>query len=231
MNNVEQFSLQEFGIRLEDLRTERGLTREEMANMLNISYSAYTNYENAKREPNFETIVKLADFFQVSVDYLLGRVYFKDNEYYKQFIQTQQILENENALKESYKNIYENMVKAFKNLTIKERFNMMHSIDLVIKLYLTLSNIQNQTKEYFEQTQMPTTHRNILIRYEEYLRQEVFKIKNELDNELQHAIFSSYEKCLELMGTEKPKTLVKGEDGIYHVEDKKIKNKEGVNNG
>ncbi|MDI3508754.1 MAG: hypothetical protein PWP48_1345 [Clostridiales bacterium] len=59
--------------RLVKLRKERKMTQEELANILGISRSALSLYETNKRQPDFQTICRLADFFNVSVDYLLDR--------------------------------------------------------------------------------------------------------------------------------------------------------------
>ncbi|KIV53199.1 hypothetical protein AM501_08375 [Aneurinibacillus migulanus] len=63
-----------FGSRLKELRQRKRLTQEETAKRLNISRGTYAHYEIDKRQPDFATLQKLADFFDVSVDYLLGRV-------------------------------------------------------------------------------------------------------------------------------------------------------------
>ena len=49
------------------------LTQREVAKRLGISQPSYIRYENGKAEPSLENLVKLADLFDVSVDYLLGR--------------------------------------------------------------------------------------------------------------------------------------------------------------
>lgn len=56
---------------LRKLRKDRGLIQPDMAELLGISYQAYGNYENGKREPDNATLVKLAEYFGVTVDYLL----------------------------------------------------------------------------------------------------------------------------------------------------------------
>lgn len=61
------------GNRLKSLREERGLNQNELANLLSVSSSAIGMYETNKREPNDELTVKIASFFGVSTDYLLGR--------------------------------------------------------------------------------------------------------------------------------------------------------------
>lgn len=58
--------------RLKNLRIERNLTIQEMAAFLGVSQGSYNYYELGKTEPNISTLKKLADFFCVSVDYLIG---------------------------------------------------------------------------------------------------------------------------------------------------------------
>ncbi|MEW8974268.1 MAG: helix-turn-helix transcriptional regulator [Tissierellaceae bacterium] len=61
------------GERLKELRHEKNLLQKDVANYLNISTSAYGYYEQGKRNLDSDTIKNLADFFNVSTDYLLGR--------------------------------------------------------------------------------------------------------------------------------------------------------------
>lgn len=65
--------MKKFAERLVSLRQAKGLTQVELAELLNISRGALSLYELGRREPDFETASKIADFFGVSVDYLLGR--------------------------------------------------------------------------------------------------------------------------------------------------------------
>lgn len=62
-----------FTERLKELRKEKGYTQEQMANILEIGQSAYAKWENDRTEPSFENLIKLADFFDVSIDWLFGR--------------------------------------------------------------------------------------------------------------------------------------------------------------
>lgn len=61
------------GQRLRQLRIERGLRLLDIANVIGVTLRAIQNYESGIREPSLATLVKLADFFDVSTDYLLGR--------------------------------------------------------------------------------------------------------------------------------------------------------------
>lgn len=65
-----------FGSRLRELRKEKGLTQTEISKILNISQVTYSQYEREKREPGIKTLIKLADFYKVSLDYITGR--YKD---------------------------------------------------------------------------------------------------------------------------------------------------------
>lgn len=58
---------------LKSLRNEKGLTQGELAEKLNISRSTIGMYENGSREPDYETLEAIADYFNVDIDYLLGR--------------------------------------------------------------------------------------------------------------------------------------------------------------
>lgn len=61
------------GEKIADLREKRGQTQEDLAAKLGISRASLSHYEKNRREPDYATLTKLADYFQVSVDYLLGR--------------------------------------------------------------------------------------------------------------------------------------------------------------
>lgn len=62
-----------FNIRLKDLREDNDLTQEELSKKLNITRSALANYETGLREPSVELLIKIADYFNVTLDYLLCR--------------------------------------------------------------------------------------------------------------------------------------------------------------
>ena len=59
--------------RLKIFRKERGLTQTQVADAVGLGRQAYAYYEKGEREPSTETLCKLADFFGVTVDELLGR--------------------------------------------------------------------------------------------------------------------------------------------------------------
>lgn len=61
------------GERIADLRKHRGLSQYQLAKLLNIATSTLGMYETGKRKPNVEMLEQIAEFFNVSTDYLLGR--------------------------------------------------------------------------------------------------------------------------------------------------------------
>lgn len=62
-----------FGERLNQTRKEKGKTAQNMADMLGIGIRSYRAYESNTREPYYETLVKIADYLDVSTDFLLCR--------------------------------------------------------------------------------------------------------------------------------------------------------------
>lgn len=61
------------GDTLKKLRTQKGLTSEELCAKIGIKGGSYRNYERNDRKPDYDTLMKLADFYHVTTDYLLGR--------------------------------------------------------------------------------------------------------------------------------------------------------------
>lgn len=59
--------------RLIEQRKLNSFTQRQIADMLGIKQPSYIRYEKGESEPSFENLVKLADIFDVSIDYLLGR--------------------------------------------------------------------------------------------------------------------------------------------------------------
>lgn len=65
------------GKKLKLLRNNKKLTQADVAKYLDVSRTTYTQYETGKSEPDLATVDRLAEFFSVSVDYLLGRTIVK----------------------------------------------------------------------------------------------------------------------------------------------------------
>lgn len=62
-----------FGDRLKELREDKNLNQDELASMVNLTRSAISSYETNTNAPSLEIAVKLADIFDVSLDYLTCR--------------------------------------------------------------------------------------------------------------------------------------------------------------
>lgn len=64
---------------LQELREDKNISRKALAAKLNISVSTLGMYEQGRREPNIDMLIKIADYFNVSIDFLVGRK-FRDND-------------------------------------------------------------------------------------------------------------------------------------------------------
>lgn len=60
-------------IRLKELRQKRRISQVKLAMDLNMNQNSISRYETGEREADYETLIAFADYFGVSVDYLLGR--------------------------------------------------------------------------------------------------------------------------------------------------------------
>ena len=81
-------------IRLFELRTEKGLSQRELAKDLQISQGTYNNWENGKTQPSIEQLIFLANYFSVSVDYIVGNT----DEYGYSFIKENKLNQDEERL-------------------------------------------------------------------------------------------------------------------------------------
>lgn len=58
--------------RLRDLREDHDMTQDQLVAALNLNKTTYTNYEQGKREIPFALVIRLAQFYNVSIDYIAG---------------------------------------------------------------------------------------------------------------------------------------------------------------
>lgn len=70
-----------FSTRLQELRERRGKNQAEIAKEIGVSRSSYAGYETMNIIPPYKTIRKLAEYFDVSVDYLMGQTNFEKYEF------------------------------------------------------------------------------------------------------------------------------------------------------
>lgn len=91
-----------FSIKLKELRQKHNLSQKEFAEILKVSTGTVGNWEVGLREPDFEMLIKIADMFNISCDYLLDR-----------FSNTQ---EQENKIRLYVSAIEEEMLNEFRNV-------------------------------------------------------------------------------------------------------------------
>lgn len=66
--------MKRYGNRIAELRKKLSLTQDELAERLGITRASLSHYETGRREPDYDTLLKFADYFRVSLDYLAGRI-------------------------------------------------------------------------------------------------------------------------------------------------------------
>lgn len=69
-----------FAERLKQLRAEKGVLQSDLATIANVSSKTISSYEQGNSEPNIDTLVKLSNYFSVSVDYLIGKTAYRTEE-------------------------------------------------------------------------------------------------------------------------------------------------------
>jgi transcriptional regulator with XRE-family HTH domain len=102
-----------FAERLQELREDKAISRKELAKILNITISALGMYERGHREPNIEMLIKLADYFNVSLDFLVDRAFNKIN--IKEILDALKIKNSIEALPNDSKMIVEYILKLNKD--------------------------------------------------------------------------------------------------------------------
>lgn len=68
--------MEKFATRLKELRTEKGVSQQEVATVVRMSKMAVSHWENGHSEPSISQLILLSEFFGVTVDYLVGKVDF-----------------------------------------------------------------------------------------------------------------------------------------------------------
>lgn len=102
---------------LKTLRMQSGISQKQLADVIGVSQQSINKYENHSVEPDIDTLIALADFFGVSVDYLVGHSGFSEP------VSQVNLTANEFAL-----------IKDFKRLSPRQK----ESIQLIIKNYLDI---------------------------------------------------------------------------------------------
>lgn len=113
--------MSEFPNRLKLLRCEKKWTQKQLAEMLDYGYTAISNYESGTNKPSYKDLIKIANIFNVSTDYLLGITDFRYRA-----LSTEDLTELKNNLKE------------FLDWFLKLNENEQNYFELQIKNYISL---------------------------------------------------------------------------------------------
>ena len=70
--NEKGINMNNFSKNLKELRIEKGLSQQELAQIFNVTQSTVAKWESGEREPNFSILIQIAKLFKVSTDILLG---------------------------------------------------------------------------------------------------------------------------------------------------------------
>lgn len=110
---IEGINLNRFPERLKYLRKIKGVTQTQLSKQLGYGYTAISNYENFQHEASYDTLIKMAQYFEVSIDYLLG---FDDD------------LEPSVCIPEEAK-----LLRKYRRLSNEEKDMISHLVDTLIK--------------------------------------------------------------------------------------------------
>ena len=103
---------------LKKLRNENKISQQQLADVIHVSQQSVNKYENHDVEPDIETLIKIADYFNVSVDYLIGRT---------------EILQMADRLHMSDLTDSEvELINKFKNFNIKQQYLIIQLFDSFI---------------------------------------------------------------------------------------------------
>ncbi|GAW91172.1 helix-turn-helix domain-containing protein [Calderihabitans maritimus] len=123
--------------RLAALRREKGLSQAELAKQLNMGQSTIAMYERNRRTPDPETLERLADFFNVSVDYLLGRTDYrgKPEPKYLGEVREQDNIPFEPKLRQALTDpLFADLLKRITDLTQEEKESLAEYWDWALRV-------------------------------------------------------------------------------------------------
>lgn len=112
-----------FKDKIKELREKKKLTKKEIAKIIDVSERAYITYEYGQREPSMDTIIKLADFYEVTTDYLLGRETKKEPDVLTKLTKEYNLTETERIL-----------VSAYLGISKEERTRFIETIEKTIEM-------------------------------------------------------------------------------------------------
>lgn len=125
--------MQTFGERLRRVRKEQFIRQKQLATHLNIAVSTLSQYENDKRHPNFEILSQIAQYFNVTTDYLLGINQFEKSKFARDIERIDEQLSGQ-----SY---HELLHKMTSSLLIMSRHHDTKSLQILHTLYDSITSI------------------------------------------------------------------------------------------
>jgi len=147
------------GERIKMLRNEKGLTMKQMAETFNLSISAWNKYEKNEAEPNISNLIKMADYFGVSLDFLLGRTNIRDSNLIKTTHQTNELIKmfEEISIGDPSKMYFfiENLsfsLKKYKNGELNEKSLqlLLETLNTIIIYFNDLNDMKLSNKNTFK---------------------------------------------------------------------------------
>jgi transcriptional regulator with XRE-family HTH domain len=113
--DIIKYILEVYMLRIEMLRKELELSQKEFAKKVNMTQQRISAYEKEKREPDIETIKQFSDFFNVSIDFLLGKTDIRNSKKETTVNFTETLL---GMTKEDYENLTDIQKKQIKDFAI-----------------------------------------------------------------------------------------------------------------
>lgn len=103
---------------LKQLRQQKGISQQVLADFIMVSQQSINKYENHNVEPDINTLIKIADYFDVSVDYLIGRTEVKHTAeilgYHDLDVLESKMINDYRKLNKTQKEIVLNLIKSYK---------------------------------------------------------------------------------------------------------------------
>lgn len=127
-----------FNERIKTLRLNKGITQATLASKLNIAKTTLAAYEQGKNEPSIETLTKIADYFNVSIDYLLGRTDISSPDLKVAYIS-------------KFLGLKENSVKTlhmYQQMALKNDTAMLQKLDTINMLFSPHCELLNHISSY-----------------------------------------------------------------------------------
>lgn len=194
MNNI-------LGERIKELRLKKGLSQKKLAEQLNTNQQRIANYENCIREPNYEMLLKICDFFKVSPNYLLG-YYDNSNKLVYEIEQEEKIISSEYIAETILENHPEILIEKIKSLIIGQLCSCIVNTALDADILYIIRDINSMFMELTDYSEdlKNNNYEDFLILYREFKHKIeeyclLFLDKDFLDSERKNYYFYNTDKA------------------------------------